>query len=1124
MPLPHPARLRRCHAAALVVALLAGPVRAAEPIPEASADDLAACATRPIARVDIQGCDIECRSLPALEALTELVILGRPLTEADRAVLDQRLEATRLATRARFSCRSEGATAVLTLEVAPMSFVRRVRITGNDAFRRKELQKRVFLRPGAPLPIDPDDPLANEQVQRQVESLERLYRQAGLDDVTIEVIARRVDETLIDLELVIEEGERTRIESLSAKHLHTTAYDPDGLRCPTIGQRRLERLIGLGVGDVWTRLVERKLREKLRRAFQGAGFVRPRISIEAAAGQPGVLTVAVVTERCWLVRVWQRDLSSARDDTLSFRWTDPVDEERDAGEGLGPDETPWRHVALATYRETLPFSESGSFERDEALRGVDKLAAELRARGYPFAEVRLVHRALTTRPERRNVPSDVLGIIDYYLTLNLERRLQAMRLEGVQTPDESTLTALMKTVPYDFFGGSGAFDEARVLADLAAIEAWYRERGFFDFRFLPPIDRSGLELRRFGSGAHVFALEKHRESPHLTLVIRLEEGPRTRIERVEVVGTTLISPAAVEELTGFAAGRPLGQVMLREGLEQLARYYRERGYHRLNIQPTCRAGDADVACTAKGLAGHTRVSLRLTVTEGEPVRVGAVVWRGNAETDAHVLLRDLPQTGEVLDFDRINRAVRKMRALGIFNSVRVDVEGLEEEPARDVMLIVAVEEAQYRFLDVALGVRSIQRANIGRVPPWAASGAGVLVDQSDRVTSGLGRAFALNIPDLLLTFDFEYIDLNSLGRGNRLQIPFDAGFSLSQFLRLATFNPAYTIPRLLDSDLTLTARGIAELDRVTDPLDRLELGLEGDLLVPLSDEMTAGFNTRASVIQLHPPEDDCVYCLVGPPLGYDSALPQQAVETAADQIACDGDSESDACSDLGFRPQFTVGLRWRWDTQDTPLHPTRGISLAATTSFILDRDRLSSRPVFNQFVKWDASVRSAFALGSLVLAGFVHYGGAATFDEDFLPPDERFTLGGSNGMRGFADNGICRYDRDGNLDPTCPGEFGGNVVVNGSLELRVPVIPSFGLWLGAFLDFGGLARRHEELYLASFRLSSGIGVRWLLGGLFPIRLDVGFPLLERRCVALSEDGSCVREEPSQVHFGLLYTF
>src|SRR5690606_731143 len=149
-------------------------------------------------------------------------------------------------------------------------------------------------------------------------------------------------------------------------------------------------------------------------------------------------------------------------------------------------------------------------------------------------------------------------------------------------------------------------------------------------------------------------------------------------------------------------------------------------------------------------------------------------------------------------------------------------------------------------------------------------------------------------------------------------------------------------PRLFDSDLTLTARGIAELDRVTDPLDRLELGLAGDLLIPRPHAMTARFTAPAGIIQLQPPGDGCVYGLAGPPPGAASALPQTTPEAASDAIACDGDAGSAACEDLGFRPQFTLGLRWRWDTQDTPLHPTRGVSLAASTSFILDRDRLSS--------------------------------------------------------------------------------------------------------------------------------------------------------------------------------------
>jgi outer membrane protein assembly factor BamA len=1135
-------RARPPIAALLCTVLLAPAIHAAEPTPEPApeplptqeptapptSDDFGACAAKPVARVHVDGCGEGCQAGRALLALVGLARLGETLPPEEGERLRRRLDDSKLAARSRFTCIDEGDTSALVLGVEPMTFVRRVRVTGNDAFRRKDILKRVFLRAGTPLPIDPARAMEDEQVQRQVESLERLYRQAGLDDAHVEVIATRVDATHIDLELRITEGVRTRIEELTARHVHTGAADPaaaDGLRCPTIDQRRLERLIGLGVGDAWTRVVERKLKERLRKAFQAAGFERPKVTIEGEPERAGELAVTVETDSCWLVRVWQRELATESGDQLSYRWTDPIGAGGDE-DSLEAGDAPWRRAELADFADTLPFGESGSFERDEAMRGVDTLAAELRARGYPFAEVRLVHRVLGPQVGRRNGDSEVTGIIDYFVTLNLERRLEGIRVEGNAAASTATIAGLMKTGPYDFFGGSGAFDEARVLADLQAIAAWYRERGFFAFRFVPPVARPGYELVRFGGDDRPFAVEKLPTSPHLMLVIRVDEGERARLGAVTLTGLTLLSQAEAERLSGFSSGRPLGPAPLRDGLEKLARWYRQRGHHRLTLSPTCRdAASGDVIeCTPEGLAGHHVIDFSLAVVEGPLVRVAAVVWRGNAETDVHVLVRDLPKRGEVLDFDRINDAVRKMRALAIFNSVRVDVAGLEDDPPRDVVLVVAVEETQYRFLDVALGVRSIQRANIGRVPTWAASGAGVLVDQGDRLTTGFGRGFPLDIPDLMLTFDFEYLDLNSLGRGNRLQIPFDAGFSLSQFLRLATFNPSYTIPRLLDGDLTLTARGIAEMDRVTDPLDRLELGLEGDLLVPILETMSAGFNMRASIIQLQPPADDCVYCLVGPPLGYGSGLGQELAEDASDEVACDGDAEGDACADGGFRPQFTVGLRWRWDTQDTPLHPTRGVALAASTSFILDRDRLSSAPVFNQFLKWDASARAALSLGSIVAAAYAHYGGSATFDEAFLPADERFTLGGSNGMRGFADNGICRYDRDGKLDPTCPSEFGGNVVVNGSFELRVPVLASAGVWIGAFFDWGALARSHDELYPASFRLSSGVGVRWLLGGLFPIRLDVGFPLLERRCVAYRDDGSCVREEPSQVHFGLLYTF
>jgi len=1121
--------------------------RAAETIP---------CAGAPIARIEIEGCDATlCKARPAIERLVQTLPLtasdATPIGDADLARLAAMMKETRIvAAPPTFTCRDDQ---VLVVAVQPQAFVRKVSLAGNDVFRKKILMKRVFLRPGTPLTLDPTDPTSNDDVARQIDSLLRLYRQAGLDAAHIDVHARLVSQTELDLDFDISEGPRARIDTVVASHVRKVQDDAGPLQCPTITDRRLERRTGLETGDVVTRLTERQVKDKVRKAFQAAGYERPDILVAPAPDDPQRLEVVVTTTHCWVLRVWERDLATAATNSdLSFRWTDPLHAEpADQVQG-GAGTADFHRADLEDWDDVLPFGESGSFDRDEATRGVDAVAREIRARGYPFAEVQMVHRELPRQGDGKD--HEVVGTIDYLVTLNLPRRIAAIRFEGNHSVDADTLTQQMKSRSYDFFGSPGAFDEARAFADLVALRRYYVQRGWLSMRFRdraeatpgqPQLQRELLSdlpdsvIWKYTAGDLGFRLEKPKADLDLTVVIGVEEGLRTRVHKLTVSGTTLLSSAAVADKTGLGSGHPLGSKPLADGVEKLRRYYQKRGYHRFRVDVSCRVDGATepVPCDAEHLAGHATVDVALVVSEGPQIRVGAVVWRGNSETDAHVLIRDLPARGDILDIDKINLAVRKMRALGIYNSVRVDIVGLDDSslpdtsgddattllPSSDeVTLVVSVEETTYRFLDVAAGLRSIQRANIGKVPRWAADGAGLLVDQADRASSGFGRAFALDIPDILMTLELEYLDLDVSGLGRQLRVPFTVGFSLSQFLRLATFNPGLTFPRLLDSSITLTTRIVAEMDAVTDPLDRLEVGAEADATVPLSPTMLAGVTARAGVIQLSNPDDACVDCLAGPPVGWNTNLPQDLADEASTKAACGG-GDTDLCDDIAFRPQFTLAVRWRWDRQDTPLHPTKGLVLAAGTSFILDRDRDLATVKFNQFVKWEASIRGALSLGPIILAGFARYGGAATFDDAFLPADERYSLGGSNGMRGFADNGVCRYDKSGRVLDSCATEFGGNVVVNGSLELRVPIVKSAGLWMGTFIDIGALAESHETLYPASFRFGAGLGVRYLLGGLFPIRLDFGFPVIQRRCIRYVDD-QCVLEDASQVHFDLLYTF
>jgi outer membrane protein assembly factor BamA len=293
---------------------------------------------------------------------------------------------------------------------------------------------------------------------------------------------------------------------------------------------------------------------------------------------------------------------------------------------------------------------------------------------------------------------------------------------------------------------------------------------------------------------------------------------------------------------------------------------------------------------------------------------------------------------------------------------------------------------------------------------------------------------------------------------------------------------------------------------VTEQLDRTEFGAASSVTWPLTTKMSTSVGLEAGVIRFRDPES--------------SASEVTSADTTDDE----------------FTPQVKPTVRWRFDSQDNPINPTRGIALAMEVGYILeiDRDTIAElgKTQINDFVKWEVSGEFAWSTGlGPVLAAFARYGGSVGDDDTLLPPNERFTLGGSNGMRGFADHAVGRYDSDGVLlsDLTDVSQLGGgNVVTNGSFELRMPLMRERGLWSALFFDVGALARNHEGLSKGSVRMSSGLGLRYLIGKQIPIRLDWGWVVGGSRCAEWSPDApgeTCgVTEDSSAIHFDLLYPF
>lgn len=1105
---------------ALAIVIVCGAARSA-----AASDE---CVGKELASLALAGCPGTICSEPSVEpslrSLTDLRV-GEAISAEALARASKRLRQTGFFKSVSASCAPSGGGVALRLKVEPNSFVSRVAIEGNHHFHESELRKRVFLRPGTILNLTPGQEAANDEVDRQIDSLRRMYRKAGLEGVSIQVRAERVSSTALELTIVIEEGTRQRIREVLATHTQSLTPAGLGLRCPQVPHRTIEEMAGVSSGDVVTTRTRRNVEQNVKRFFQSIGFHRPRVEVTPPSGDAGTLTIEVVTERCYLLRVWSRDAAKTSDQAdVAIRFSDPISGVVDSG--IDVDVAPYQLADFDDWRTLLPFGESGIFDREEAARGVDAIYGRLESQGYLFADVTMEQRQFRkTIDQRGRDRTPVLGTIDYFLTLNYERRVQAITLEGAKSFDRDELLGVIDTNVYDFFGSGGHLQVDRVLFDLKKLKAYYAARGFYQFRY--PItgaagDQAPRRIRSVGGPGgewmvweyafrdRGFRVRKRRGDLGVYLRVPLIEGPRTRVGDIHVVGADegKGAPGAegIKRLMSMKAGGNYGSTYLAEDIRQIRKWYRQRGYHQVQVTPSCRAyGLAEDAPPEDALRCNPQrvraasVDLTLTIEPGPQIFVGEVFWRGNFKTDADILTRDLPEAGAPYDQAALIEATRKMRNLGVFNSVRVDPIGLDEDPPRGrIGLVVVVEEAGARFIDFAVGFRSINRENIERVDPLLGSVVGQTIAASDRTSSGLSRALSLSIPDILLVVSAQYLDQNFLGRAYELRIPIEYGASTRELVRLLTFKPSWATPRLFDTDVRLRTTLKAEYDRVTNIFDKTQYSGEVTATVPIDRQMSVSVTTEAGVIRYDDPAEPDTR----PPWNFEA-----------------------------LTPLARASVRWNWDNQDNPLHPTRGFAVATSFSGIFAREIEVDQTQDNAFFKWEASFEGAISTRyGPILAVLVRYGGSDADAQTPLPLNERFTLGGSNGLRGFDDNAVGLYGRGGRLlRPEERGNLsvGGNVLVNGNLELRVPMARSAGLWFALFGDMGALAAEHDQLYFFdSFRYSVGVGLRYLIGNQIPLRIDWGF-IISPRCRAYQiddPDASCIKEEPTDLHFGFLYPF
>lgn len=1093
----------------------------------------AGCAGKPIAVAELLGCvGTRCQDRDERESLLSLADLlpGRVLVAGalERAVA--RLHQTGFFHVESVACTLGVSGARLRVRVRGTTVIRHVRIEGNRELFSSELRNKLLFQPGDVL--EPDTVEGKALIARQQAAIETVYQRAGFERAKVTLRTEPFAVGQITVTLVVDEGMRDRVAAVRVKildpHQPTAQERAADLRCERVRDRAVLQASDLGEIDVFTRRAGVKARTRIRELLRRLGYHAPRVAVEHDR-RDNTVEIELRLGRCSEIRVLVRESSE-----------------------LATRDAAYRALEDDSLLEALPFVESGVFDIAEAERGRRELRAVLENRGFLFANV-----DLDFRETPRAWGSRVASVITYRVTTQYIAQIRGLRVcdaskaeahegregggcavtagEGLAFP-EATLRKVIQTKSYDFLDEGGFLSTARMFGDLEALRQFYRDNGYFEFRFgrTAPAGPLGIvrQRRRTGTAEIIeylladrgFVVRRPIGEQFIYVDVPVEEGRRARYADVAVDGISGEHRDEVLRLLGSARGDVVSYRLLVDAVRRVEEYYHNIGHFQANVTVLCRArgrgvdaqgGDDFAPCTARSILAE-QVWLRAKVHEGPRVKIGEVFVTGNFRTATELILRDMPASGTDFSAATLFSSLRALRNLGLFRSVSFQYLGRDEAPPREkIGILVRVVEEESRYAELAAGFQTV---NVNRADN---SGLGTtvpgLVDIVEHITAsgarlgvGYGQRLGVNLPNLLFTVEGNLVErnLDIFGGGKELRLVGRAGITPS----LATTGPALVLAALVYQDRRLFGSEVG--------LRLFPAYFSRDFATSVIDLDKAG--TAAEVSR--------AFGRLALSLGAEGGFVR--FRTTSDEPLS------------AWQVQYKLLPRLSLDALDSPLNPSRGLYLGVASALInaVIENSTASTAERGTFAKFEAQGKALWTLRETLTVGLtLRAGWVVGLDNEIggrLPGNERFRLGGQLGLRGYADNGVLQYDGNGwplsdcveqQSDGSCARwlvRSDGDVVVNGSLEARFPLLRAKNWWGALFWDWGGIAERWEEFDGAAVRHGVGFGLRYLVSGQIPIRADYGIAL-GRRCATPQPPpaATCAeRDAFGRLHLGLLYSF
>tara|TARA_R110002110_G_scaffold133783_1_gene316420 strand:+ start:15397 stop:17982 length:2586 start_codon:yes stop_codon:yes gene_type:complete len=669
--------------------------------------------------------------------------------------------------------------------------------------------------------------------------------------------------------------------------------------------------------------------------------------------------------------------------------------------------------------------------------------------------------------------------------------IKHMNIVGNEIFDDEELTDLfeLKTTGwFSFFTNDDKYSREKLTGDLEALSSWYLDRGYLQFS----IDSTQVSVSPDKKAVYITA--------------NVTEGEKFTVSDVDLSGDLVLPESDLSRYVLVSEGQTFSQQLVTSTEEFMTRRLGNEGYNFAKVTGIPEVNEDD-----------NTVALKFFVDPGKRTYVRRISFQGNQKTADEVLRREMrqmesaPASAAAIEQSRI-----RLERLGYFSKATVDTP---EVAGHDDLI------------DVDFTVEEQSSGSIGASFGYA---------------QDAGLIFGLNLQQD-----------NFLGTGRRIGI----GLNSSRFQDL--YNFSYTNPYFTEDGVS---RGFSVFYRSTD-LSEINvaryttdtLGASLNFGYPIKETQRLGFsfgvaNTDITAGRFAVQEIKASPRLVDGVDGfYESTRLPDGTYSGPETFLPIADLPQDALTippDQGFLDRngdqflnWTTSLSWSQSTLNRGILATRGTSQSLVFELAVPGSdaefyKLVYRgerffPITNE---WIVRVRGELGYGD-------GYGGTTN-----LPFFEHFFSGGFGSVRGFESNTLgprgtpaslydisqpaTAIDEDGRptqvggedgrlfgyvLDPetgklsfntlnTEPDPFGGNALIEGSVELLFP-LPFLKdrskLRSAFFIDAGNVfntkcARNQLNCFdvdADELRYSVGVGVTWITG-FGPMSFSLAKPLNE----------------------------